>query len=136
MKIFVCTTKHNYDKLSPIISDLEEAGHIVTLPNSYDNPMMEEKVKKDNPSNHSKWKGNMLRLQIEKIVNNDAILVANFDKNGVKNYIGGATFLELFKAWELGRKIFLLNPPPDSNLRDEILAFNPIIINGDFSLIK
>ena len=29
----------------------------------------------------------------------DAVLTLNFDKNGQKNYIGGATFLEVYDAW-------------------------------------
>jgi len=136
MKIFICCSKYIYPKVSPIKNELESRGHIITLPNSYENPMKEEEVKLLEPENHSKWKGEMLKLQIKKIENNDAILVLNMEKNGSKNYIGGATFLEIFKAWELGKKIYLWNPLPDTNLRDELNAFNPIIVHGDLSLIK
>ncbi len=135
MKIFICSSKHFYNKIFPIKESLEKTGHIITLPNSYDNPFKEEEIKKNQPSNHSSWKGDMIRKQEEKIILNDAILVINFDRNGIKNYIGGATFLEMFKAWERGKKIFLLNPIPNNMLSDEINAFNPIIINGDLSLI-
>ncbi len=36
----------------------------------------------------------------------DAVLVLNYDKNGVKNYIGGNTFLEIGFAHVLNQKIF------------------------------
>ena len=78
----------------------------------------------------------MIRLQTEKVETNDAVLVLNFDKNGQKNYIGGATFLEIFRAFDLGKKIFLLNPIPDNILKDELIGMNPTIINGDLSRIK
>lgn len=136
MKIFICSSKHFYHMIPPIKEFLEKAGHIITLPNSYDDPFKEEEVKKNDPSNHSKWKSDMIKKQDEKIISNDAIFVINFDKNSIKNYIGGATFLEMFKAWERGKKIFLYNPIPDNMLRDEINAFSPIIINGDLSLIN
>jgi hypothetical protein len=135
MKVFVCSSKYFYGRVAPIKKELEKMGHAITLPNSYDNPFLEEEIKKITPQEHSKWKAGMLRLQIKKIIDNDAILVLNFDKNGLKNYIGGATFLEMFKAWELGKKIFLYNDLPSGNLSDEINAFDPVIINGNLSLV-
>ena len=78
----------------------------------------------------------MIRLQKEKVETNDAVLVLNMEKNGQENYIGGATFLEVFKAFELDKKIYFLNPLPDNFLKDELLGMGPIIINGDLSLIK
>lgn len=67
----------------------------------------------------------------------DAILVLNFTKNGVENYIGGNTFMEIGFAHVLNQKIFLLNPIPDMPFcRGEIEAVNPVVLNGDLSKIK
>ena len=70
----------------------------------------------------------------------DAVLVLNLDKEKdgklFENYIGGATFLEMYDAFRLGKKIYLYNDIPDGMLYDEIEGFNPIIINGDLDLIK
>ena len=64
----------------------------------------------------------------------------NFDKEKdgqvLKNYIGGATFLEMYDAFRLGKKIFLYNEIPNGMLFDEIEGFNPIIINGNLDIIK
>lgn len=67
----------------------------------------------------------------------DGVLVLNLDKHGVKNYIGGNTFLEIGFAHVLNQKIFLLNPIPDIQFyKTEIEAMKPVILNGDLSLIK
>lgn len=69
-----------------------------------------------------------------------AVLVLNYDKNKdgkiYKNYIGGATFLEMYDAFRLGKKIFLMNDVPDGMLFDEIEGFNPIILKGNIDLVK
>ncbi len=135
MKIFICSSKHFYGQIPPILEVLEKAGHTITLPNSYDHPLKEEEMRALSPKEHQEWKGKMLRLQKEKVSANDAILVLNFEKNGQHNYIGGATFLEIYMAFELGKKIFLYNEIPNSSIRDELLGMNPTVISGDISLV-
>ena len=78
----------------------------------------------------------MMRLQKKKVNDNDAILVLNFQKNDHSNYIGGATFLEMYKAFELEKKIFLYNEIPQNILRDEIVAMDPVIINQDLTKVR
>jgi hypothetical protein len=82
MKIFICASKHFYNQIPPIKEVLEKAGHVITLPNSYDNPKREMEMKELSAEEHAKWKGEMLRLQSEKVSANDAILVLNMEKNG------------------------------------------------------
>lgn len=62
----------------------------------------------------------------------DAILVANFDKHGIKNYIGGNTFLEMGFAHVLDQKIYLINPIPKMpHYETEIIAMKPTVIGGN-----
>ena len=70
------------------------------------------------------------------IENSDAILVLNYDKNGIKNYIGGNSFLEIGLAYYLKKKIYLVNPIPKLSYDTEIIAMKPIILNGDLTQIK
>jgi len=135
MRIFICCSKHFYHQIPDIQRELERAGHVITLPNSYDNPMREEEVKLIGPTEHAVWKSDMIKRQDAKVRDNEAVLVLNFAKNGIPNYIGGATFLEMFRAWDLGKRIFLYNPIPDGILKDEICGFNPVILSRDLSLI-
>ena len=66
----------------------------------------------------------------------NAVLVMNFDKHGIKNYIGGNTLMEISFAHVLDQKIFLYNPIPEIlYYKSEIKAVKPIIINGDLSRI-
>jgi hypothetical protein len=81
MKIFICASKYNYGHVADIKKELENSGHIITVPNSYDEPMKEEEVKKLGQEEHAKWKGDMIRLQKEKVDANDCILVLNFLRN-------------------------------------------------------
>jgi hypothetical protein len=135
MKIFVCASRASYGRVGAVRQDLERRGHDVTLPNNYDDPDREERVKSSTPEEYRAWKASMLRRQGEKVESNDAVLVLNCDKGESRNYLGGATFLEVFKAWELGKKIYFLNPVPDGILHDELQAMFPIVVDGDLSLV-
>jgi hypothetical protein len=84
---------------------------------------------------HSKWKASMLRQSDRVILGCDAVLVLNFEKDGQSNYIGGATFLEMYDAFRANKKIFLYNAIPEGILTDEIIGFGPILIGGDLAMI-
>lgn len=135
MKIFIICSKHFYGAIPDIQKQLEAAGHTITLPNCYDAPETEDLYRNLGAQEHADWKAEKLRHSTDVIAENDAVLVLNFEKNGLRNYIGGATFLEMYDAFRLGKKIFLYNDIPEGMLRDEIIGFNPILIHGDLSEI-
>lgn len=67
----------------------------------------------------------------------DAILVLNYDRKGIKNYIGGGTFAEMSLAYYLNKPIYFLNSIPKKlPYTTEIEAMEPIILNGDLEKIK
>ena len=136
MKIFIVCSKHFYDKLERVAVLLKDKGHEITYPNSYDDPFKEERLKAMSKEEHVKWKRVMLKKDKENIEPQDAILVLNFEKKGIPNYIGGATFLEIYKAFELDKKIFFYNPLPNCSFTDELKAVDPIIINGNLEMVK
>jgi len=39
-------------------------------------------------------------------------------------------------AFELGKKVFLYNPTPDTSMKDELLAMVTLVINGDLNLVQ
>lgn len=135
MKIFITGSTQFFDKVAEIKAYLEHAGHIVTPPNGFDNPE-EARVKSLGTARHQAWKAKMIRKDGQIVSANDAVLVLNFEKHGQPNYIGGSTFLEMFKAFEMGKKLYLYNPIPEGMLTDEIIGFGPQVINGNLSLIK
>ena len=136
MKIFIICSKAFYQDARPIVKVLEEKGHQVTVPNSFDHPSLESEMWRAGKDVHSKFKKEML-LQSEQIISNmDAVLCLNFEKDGKPNYIGGATFLELYEAFMKRKKIFLWNDIPEGMLFDEISAFQPVIISGNLDVIN
>ena len=136
MNIFIACSKHFYNKIALIKKSLEERGHYVSLPNSFDDPFAEEKFKQMNDEEHRIWKSMMMKRDEKNIEPNDAVLVLNFEKNGIPNYIGGATFLEVYVAWKMKKKIFFYNSLPNCSFTDELKGINPIIINNNLEMIK
>lgn len=135
MKILIICSKKFYDKIPKIKTALEAKNHAITLPNCYDSPGTEDEFRKLGKDEHSKWKSEMLKHSTDVINKMDAVLVLNFEKNGIPNYIGGATFLEMYDAFRLDKKIFMYNNIPEGILKDEIIGFNPVVIKGNLSKI-
>ena len=140
MKILIICSKRFYSNIPNIKKQLEENKIEVFLPNCYDDPKTEEKMWKLGEEEHQKFKAKMYKQSEETIKNMDGVLVLNFDKNTngkiEKNYIGGATFLEIYDAFRLNKKIYLYNEISEGILFDEIQGFAPTIINGDLSKLK
>jgi hypothetical protein len=135
MKIFMVGSKYCFDKMAPVKELLERTGHMVTLPSAYNDPFKELEMRQAQDDVYMTYKRQKLLEQSERVAMNDAILVMNFEKNGHLNYIGGATFLEVFKAWELEKKIFFYNPLPEGSLYDELRGMGSRVIHGDLSKI-
>ena len=140
MKILVICSKKFYSKIEEVKKILEERGIEVFLPNCYDDPSAESKARSLGTEEHQKFKARMYKQSQDTISNMDAVLVLNLDKEKdgkvLKNYIGGATFLEMYDAFNLGKEIYLYNDIPEGMLYDEIEGFGPTVINGDLSLVK
>ena len=140
MKLLIICSKQFYPKIEEIKSILENNDIEVFLPNCYDDPETEQRMWNLSKEAHQQFKADMYKKSEETINNMDAVLVLNFDKEKnntiFKNYIGGATFLEMYDAFRLNKKIYLYNDIPEGMLYDEIEGFNPIIINGNLDLIK
>lgn len=135
MKIFIICSKRFYGEIPPIQQYLENRGHEITLPNHYDDPGAEDRVRELGEEDHKLWKAEAIRMSYEKVENCDAVLVINMTKDGDENYIGGATFLEMYDAFRLEKKIYLYNCLPHSILRDEIIGFNVVCLHTEISRI-
>lgn len=136
MKIFIACSKWSYKYVNKIKLQLELMGHEVVLPNFFDTPMIEEEIKLNmSKEEHIEFCRKSFLESQEKSKNSDAILIANFDKqkNGevLKNYLGAATFLEMYDSYILGHPIYLYNDIPNNMLYDEIEGMNPIVLNGN-----
>jgi hypothetical protein len=142
MKITLCGSIAFIDEMGTVLKQLEVLGHEVKIPPAkflgWDGKEWQAKdyykFKKSQPFNDPEFlKNHSLRIRdhFNKVAWADAILVTNYDKNGVANYIGPNTLMEMGVAFHLGKKIYLLNPIPDTPWKEEILGMEPIVIIGD-----
>uniref|UniRef100_UPI0032166709 hypothetical protein n=1 Tax=uncultured Draconibacterium sp. TaxID=1573823 RepID=UPI0032166709 len=144
MHIVICSSIDFTPQIEQVSLLLKEKGHTVDIPLTSrqiiagELTLSEYLAEKSNAGESAdrKIKNDVIRGYFEKIKNADAILVLNFDKKGISNYIGGNTFLEMGFAHVLNKRIFLYNNIPEMLYTDELLAFNPDILHGDLSLIK
>ena len=142
MKIVICGSMRFAYQMDKVRKQLEERGHVVFVPEFVDkfiNGRLSWKLGtlSEKEGAEKKKQHDLIRKHYRKIKKADAILVLNYTKRGVKNYIGGNSFLEMGFAYILKKKIYLLNPLPKiSFYYEEVLAMEPIILNGDLSKIK
>lgn len=137
MKIGVIGSMQYTEKMLELRDQLIKMGHdafVTTLADPFVGKTDEQKEK---IKIHQKQNMDAIREFWRLMQGADAVLVANFDKHGIKNYIGGNTLMEIGFAHVLNQKVFLMNPIPDiPYYKTEIEAVKPIIINGNLTLVR
>lgn len=143
MKIAICGSLNFTHEMKNIADKLNDLGFKVSIPISSEKILKGEisledikKEKEDGRFSQRAIASDAIREYRKIIKESDAILIANFDKNNIRNYIGGNAFLEMGFAHILDKKIFLLNNIPDMIYSDEIKTMQPITLHGDFKNIK
>jgi hypothetical protein len=147
MKITICGSIAFYDEMLAVERQLEALGHEVKLPpneikdeagNMISVKEYYDRRKSETDDQSWIWdrKGEAIMAHFEKIEWSDAIIVLNYTKRDISDYIGANTLIEMGLAFWLRKKIFLLNPIPEISYKEEILGMKPIVINGDFTKIS
>ena len=142
MKITVCGSLKFAKEMVELYRQLEKIGHqplmgkgIFELAEGTSRQLADKRNGMKNSDIKRKY--NAIKWWHSCIKSGDAILVCNFDKNGIKNYIGGNVLMEMGFAHVNDKKIFLLNPiPKGAPYVDEIKAMTDVILNGDLTEIK
>lgn len=76
-------------------------------------------------------KASLTKQNMENVEKCDCLLILNYSHRGIKNYIGGNSFLEMVVASYLGKRIYLLNDiPTNMPYTEEIKALRPIVIGS------
>lgn len=84
-----------------------------------------------------KRENDYLKVHYKHILESDAILIINGEKNGIKNYIGGNVLIEMGQAFVNNKIIFLFNDiPTQLPYSAEIKCMDPICLHGDLNNIK
>lgn len=138
--VTICSSASFYRQAVDIQEQLEKAGLKVIVPRTA------EKMKTTGDfdvSHYKTWfadasdyhkKAELMRAHFDKVAEGDAILVLNYEKHGVSNYIGGNVLMEMALAFYLKKPIFILNDvPSESPFEEEILGMTPVVLQGDIS---
>lgn len=148
MKITICGSTAFILEMEAVKKQLEQLGHEVEMPPV---KFTDGSGKEWHTLDYYKFKKTesslkdpeFLKNHTQRIVDHfnkvewsDVILVTNYDKNDIKNYIGPNTLMEMGLAFHLGKKIYLLNPIPDTAWKEEVVGLRPVVINGNLNLIK
>jgi len=137
MKIGIIGSMQFTDKMLEIKKDLNKLGHEAFLTDLHKSMIGKNEDEIEKIKLHQKFNVDAIREFWRAMQGADAVLILNFDKNGIKNYVGGNTLMEIGFAHVLNQKIFMFNPIPEMPYcKSEIEAVKPIIINGDLNLIK
>lgn len=85
----------------------------------------------------TKIKNRLTIDNIRNVENCDYLLILNYDHRGIKNYIGGNSFLEMVVAFYLKKPIYLLNEiPEEMTYTEEIKALYPVVVYSVDNFIK
>ena len=147
MKITICGSIAFIDEMVEAKATLEQLGHEVKIPltqvKNGEGEMISAseyyRIRREEASEDDQWVWDLKKLAMkthfDKIVLSDAVLILNYDKRGVAGYIGANTLLEMGLALHLDKPIYLLNPIPEIDSKEEILGMMPIVIGGDLKKI-
>lgn len=137
MKIGIIGSMQFTDKMIEMRIKLNKLGYNAFLTDLHDDMVGKSAEEIEKIKIYQKNNQDAIREFWNQMQNADAVLVLNYDKNGIKNYIGANTFLEIGFAHVLGQTIFLLNDKPDmAYIKTELDAMKPIVINGDLNKIQ
>lgn len=147
MNITICGSIAFYAEMLEIKEKLEQLGHQVKLPpfevkdeNGNLISVKQYYAKRKAETDDASWiwdrKEEAMRVHFQKVEWCDAVLILNYDKNKILNYVGANTLMEMGLAFYLNKKLFLLNDIPDIDCKEEILGMKPRVIDSDLEKIN
>lgn len=136
MKIAICGSMTFSPEMIKISNKLKEFGHEVTLPEFTEKYAVSKNIENiQKESTQNKISYDLIRAYFNIIKDQDAVLIYNKSKNGIENYVGANTFLEMGFAHVLNKTIFMYNSIPEMYSTEEMKAMQPKILNGNLEKI-
>jgi len=135
--IALCSSANFYRQLVDVQAELERLGYRIVIPaaaekmkESEDYDVTHVKTWFSNDKDYHK-KSILIKSHFIEIESVDSILVLNYEKNGMPNYIGGNVLMEMAVAFYLNKPIFIFNEiPKESNFLEEIKGMEPIVLHS------
>lgn len=140
--ITICASASHYKKVIEIEGKLKKLGFKVIIPKTAN---IMKKNSDFDVTHYKTWyqdakdyhkKTKLMVNHFNKVLLADAILITNFEKNGLEGYIGGNALMEMTVAFTNNIKIFVLNPIDESlGIKEEVYGLKPIFLDGNLSLL-
>lgn len=138
--IVICSSANFYEQVVAAESQLIKLGFDVVIPKTA-RAMKEagdytvSKTWYDNADDYTK-KADLMRTHFQEIERGDIVLIANYEKHGVANYIGPNVLMEMGIAFYFNKPIYILNELPDNSpFEEELKGFLPTILHGKLDQI-
>ena len=141
--IAVCSSANFYKQAVEVQAELEKLGLEAII------PITARKMQASGDyevSHYKTWFGDkndyhkktaLIKDHFVEIAKADSVLVLNYQKHGVDNYIGGNVLIEMAIAFYLGKPIYILNDiPQESPFVEEIIGLNPVVLHCSLESIK
>ncbi len=132
MKLCISGSMTFIDEIEKLSTELNALGHQVLVPSRGTEPHLAERLAQ---GDRRQRKAIFVNDHLEKIRVSDAVIIANFEKDGVPGYIGTSSLLEAAMAYALGKQLFVLNEPGVDDIEDDLSPLGAIQLNGDHRLI-
>jgi UDP-N-acetylglucosamine:LPS N-acetylglucosamine transferase len=141
--ITICSSASHYKQVLEIEKQLKALGYRVKIPKTAN---IMKRTNNFDVSTYKTWFANkkdykkktlLMKEHFKKVLEADAILITNFDKNGLVGYIGGNVLMEMVIAFHYKKPIYIYNDiSADLSIKEEIYGMNPIFLNGDLRIIS
>ena len=141
--ITICSSAYFFRDVIEIEKELKALGFKVKVPET---AIKMKKTGDFNVSHYKTWFGDksqyekkttLMKNHFKKVIESDAILVVNKNKNGQPGYIGGNGLMEMTIAFHYTKPIFIYDTISDSSpITEEIYGLNPIFIDKDLNVLK
>lgn len=137
MIVTICGSMQFHKEMEEARDTLLDRGFRVHVPGEVDDLSKNEfYMDSDDERIEAKIEYDLIREHFRKVEIANAILILNYEKKGIPGYIGGNTFLEMGYAFGLGKKVYLLNPIPQMDYYTEMVAIQPVVLNGDLNMLS
>lgn len=141
--ITICSSASFYRQALEAQEELQKRGFRVLIPhtahimrrrNNFD-----VSVYKTWFANDSDWnkKTEFMNKHFQKVLESEAILVLNYEKNGMAGYIGGNVLMEMAIAFHYKKPIFVLHPVSERlPVYEEVLGMKPFFLSGELKNLE
>lgn len=139
MKITICGSMTFAKQMKEVKVKLEQLGHVVTLPCDVETHVEDAALIDDLEADAKHLRENdVLRRCFRLVEESEAVLVLNYDKNGVRGYVGTSSLMEMGLAYHLNKELFLWQEVPHSKhyrWAHEVGVMEPAVLNQDLTKI-